>query len=290
MLYNSCVTSISDYGHEVIGFHQYPASEKLHSKALRFYLGTGKTAPLCGLRSEMSWPEPRSRTQTRMLRFYFRLQQMDDSRLTKQIFLYDQTFSQANPSQSCWSSEVTQILQRNNLFLVSKSLPCKTLITLLQESLLEKDVMTFKQECRKSKMLRTYNSLFSPFIDSSYVTKFIKLSLPFIIRKRLCQIRLGCLPIKIQTDRYKNIPSNQRYCIQPDCIPPNRTIPVEDELHFVCVCKQYDSLRKKLYSKIELPSFEHFSDFEKFRYLLTCSHVARIVGQFIVNAYDLRVA
>ena len=120
--------------------------------------------------------------------------------------------------------------------------------------------------------------------------KFIKLSLQFLIRKRLCQIRLGCLPLKIQTDRYKNIPSNQRYCIQPNCNPPNGMIPVEDELHFLCCCKQYDSLRKTLYSKIELPSFFTLSDFEKFRYLLTSSHVARIVGQFVIDAYDLHVA
>ena len=55
MLYTSCVCSIMDYAHEVIGYHQYPDSAILHSKALRMYLGTGKTAPLCGMRSEMSW-------------------------------------------------------------------------------------------------------------------------------------------------------------------------------------------------------------------------------------------
>ena len=101
---------------------------------------------------------------------------MDDSRLTKQIFLYDQKFSHANPNQSCWSSEVFEILRRNDLFLVSKTLPSKTILTLLQESLLQKDVSKFKQDCKKSKMLRTYNSLFSPFVDNSSVTEFIKLS------------------------------------------------------------------------------------------------------------------
>ena len=93
----------------------------------------------------------------------------------------------------------------------------------------------------------------------------------------------------MQTDRYKKIPPNHRYCVQPNCNPSNGIIPVEDELHFLCICKEYDSLRKTLYSKIEFPSFEYLFDFEKFRYLLTSSHVARIVGQFIVDAYDLRV-
>ena len=115
LLYNSCVTSISDYGHEVIGFHQYPAIEKLHSKALRFYLGTGKTAPLCGLRSEMSWPEPRSRTQARMFGYYLHLRDLPDDRITKKVFLFDQNFSQKHTNQMCWSSEIKQILTRTNL-------------------------------------------------------------------------------------------------------------------------------------------------------------------------------
>ena len=115
LLYNSCVTSISDYGHEVIGFHQYPAIEKLHSKALRFYLGTGKTAPLCGLRSEMSWPEPRSRTQARMFGYYLHLRDLPDDQITKKVVLFDQKFSQKHTNQMCWSSEIKQILTRTNL-------------------------------------------------------------------------------------------------------------------------------------------------------------------------------
>ena len=67
MLFDACVTSKCDYGHEVLGFHQNPAKEKLHSKALR------KITTFCGLRSEMSWPEPKNGTQTRMIRYYLHL-------------------------------------------------------------------------------------------------------------------------------------------------------------------------------------------------------------------------
>ena len=106
LLYKSCVTSICDYGQEVFGFHQHPATDKLHAKALRFYLGTGKTAPLCGLRSELSWPEPRSRTQTRMFRYFLHLRDLPDNRILKKIFLYDQQFAVNFPNQTCWSAEV----------------------------------------------------------------------------------------------------------------------------------------------------------------------------------------
>ena len=59
MLYNYCVTSITDYGHDVIGFHQYSGSALIHSKANRAYLG---------------------------------VRQLPDDRLTKKIYRYDQLF------------------------------------------------------------------------------------------------------------------------------------------------------------------------------------------------------
>ena len=70
MLYNACVTSVKDYAHEVIGFHEYSGASNLHTKAIRNYLGVGNAASLCGLRAEMSWLEPRSRTQIKMINFF----------------------------------------------------------------------------------------------------------------------------------------------------------------------------------------------------------------------------
>ena len=56
MLYNACVTSIKDYAHEAIGFHEYSGSSSLHNRALRLYLGVGNSANLCGICSELAWP------------------------------------------------------------------------------------------------------------------------------------------------------------------------------------------------------------------------------------------
>ena len=38
------VTTITDYAHEVISVHQYPGSDSIHSKAIRSYLGVGRSA------------------------------------------------------------------------------------------------------------------------------------------------------------------------------------------------------------------------------------------------------
>ena len=164
-LYECCVTSITDYGHDVIGFHQYSGSTIIHNKAIRAYLGVGHSANLCGLRSEMGWLEPRSRAQIRMFRYFMKVRQLPCDRLTKKIFIYDQLFMQNNPNLQCFSSEIVQIINRNNLLFHIDAVPPKLICKNLENSLLEKDISQFKTQCSKSPKLRTYNSLFSVFVD-----------------------------------------------------------------------------------------------------------------------------
>ena len=92
---------------------------------------------------------PRSRTQIKMLRFYFRMKQMSNNRLTKQIFLYDQHISQSNPNLDTWSNEIMQILIRNNMYLSVNFVEPKLVFKTLQDSLLTKDCVNFKMECEK---------------------------------------------------------------------------------------------------------------------------------------------
>ena len=92
MLYNACVTTVKDYAHEVIGFQEYSGSTKIHNNALRSYLGVGNSANLCGIRSEMAMLEPKSRTQIKMFRFYMRMKNMSDDRLTKKKFFMTKCF------------------------------------------------------------------------------------------------------------------------------------------------------------------------------------------------------
>ena len=139
----------------------------------------------------MGWPEPRSRTQVRMLRYYLKVRQLPDYRLTKKIYRYDQFFMNQNPNFQCWSSEIRQIIVRNSLTFDIDSVPPKLICKNLENILLHKDVAMFRTQCLKSPKLRTYNSLFSIFVDDCISDNYSRLCLPFIVRKRLSQLRLG---------------------------------------------------------------------------------------------------
>ena len=171
----------------------------------------------------------------------------------------------------------------------------KVVLSLLKNSLITRDQNMHRRECLKSDKLRTYNTLFDPFVPHDSVIAYTRQCLPFILRKRLSQLRLGCLPIRIETDRFTRpiVHRDLRYCLQPKCknvvnnLDDNQKH-VEDEFHFLVVCSQYDNLRSVLFSKIESPSFPSMSDKNKFVYLLTTPSVSKIVAQFIVDAFDER--
>ena len=218
---------------------------------------------------------------------------MSDDRLTKKIFRYDQHFAKTHKHLTCWSSEINKILTRNNLLYNVNNMGSKPFTTLLSESLLRKDVEMFTSQCRKAPKLRGYHTLFSPFEDRSLATEYTQLNLPFIIRKRLAQIRLGVLPIRIESDRYARdkVAAELRYCKQPNCVNqtvPNCKLKVEDEVHFMLYCNQYEKMREDLFKKVEIPDFLELTDHLKMKYLLTCKNIARAVGQYIVDAFDKR--
>ena len=63
---------------------------------------------------------------------------------------------------------------------------------------------------------------------------------------------------------------------------------VEDEIHFVCVCKIYDLHRKKLYDYIkeQHEMFKHLSDENKFIILL--KYESRKLAEYLFEAWNLR--
>ena len=111
-------------------------------------------------------------------------------------------------------------------------------------------------------------------------------------------MRLGCLPIRIETDRYTRpvVHRDQRYCLQPKCENAISNLSddvkhVENEFHFLMKCSQFRDLRYNMFKKVKVEQhiFAQLNDHEKFVYLLSTQDEAKIVAQFIVDAFDERL-
>ena len=65
---------------------------------------------------------------------------------------------------------------------------------------------------------------------------------------------------------------------------------IENEYHFIMNCSQYDQLRSEMFAQIQAVEFFQMNDDAKFIFLLTTQSVAKLVAQFIVNAFDARLS
>ena len=121
-------------------------------------------------------------------------------------------------------------------------------------------------------------------MDSQYITKtkehIVNLCLQIYakpIRSTFAQLRLGILPLRIETGRFTNIVDiyagtglfrNMRVA-ERICNICNDNL-VEDEKHFLFTCSKYNTERTKLcmYCRRVIPMFDLFTDSEKLLYLM----------------------
>ena len=79
--------------------------------------------------------------------------------------------------------------------------------------------------------------------------------LPRSHRSLLAQLRSGILPLRIESGRFQNIcdpKTGKTRKLKPQervCTLCDLNL-VEDEIHFVCICSKYCTLREKLFNTV----------------------------------------
>ena len=87
------------------------------------------------------------------------------------------------------------------------------------------------------------------------------------------------MPLNIETDRYRNVSLPDRLCTLCD------NSEVEDEIHFLCVCKFNSEYRSDMYNAVAR-SYAHFNlldQFDKFVYLIV--NEQKCVISFIAKSF-----
>ena len=295
MLYSGCVTSIADYSGAVTGFDKYDSALKLHLRAIRAFLGVPKNVCSVGLLSEVDLLFPQYRTNIYMVRQYHRMLHMDNSKLTKQIYLWDRALNENNIVNT-WSSEVKTIFDQSDkleIFSSNTLFDLKSTVQDMTFSFKNKQKSYLIQECGLMPKLRTFN-LFKDFQEQpAYVTK----PLTFHHRRMLARTRLGCLPLRVETGRYTvpRLPEHQRTCLV--CRVPDQLVnidsaavgPVECETHFLYQCEAYSAERRVWYGRMTLPdNFENLSIDIKLKTVLNDQLNIKFTAQFIVEALNIR--
>ena len=140
-------------------------------------------------------------------------------------------------------------------------------------------IMKSEWSCKKEikPKLRTYNL----FKHNMCLEKYLSHNLTPGERSVITKLRLGVLPLAIETGRYINTPLEERLCTLCDINE------VETEYHFVFVCRRYEDLRDNLLNILNLEKtyFISMSLADKFDMLFD---KPKLFSQYLLKCLDVR--
>ena len=230
-LYNCCVKPILEYSSAVWKDKKYIEHIKVFNhvnRAIRYFLGLPRTAPIVGMCGDMGWIAPAYSLSLNRLRLWNKLCAMHPDRLTKRIFEWDWLKKNNN-----WSEDILHLLNKldmADLFYNQNYCDLKETETKLYELC----AIQWKESLMSFPKLRTYIKHKVEYKEECYLMCNLSKSK----RSLLAQLRLGVLPLAIETGRYTGKSIELRVCVVCD------SIEIENELHFICQCSRYDELRK----------------------------------------------
>ena len=264
-LFETGVMSILNYGAEIWGYGNYPKCDTIMNRAMRYFVGVHRFAPTAGVVGDMGWLSLKYKRYIVMLRFWNRLIKMNDNRITKRIFLWFYDRSDNN-----WCYDISRIANELDMSHVYNN---KLLFTIVhvQEQCLHIMESEWKINVQGKPKLRMYKEFKGTFSPEPYIVKYMSKH----IRSLFGQIRIGILPIRIESGRFTNILDedtgmfrklniNERIC---NLCNMNA---VEDETHFILYCRRYTEERHIFINKclVEEPRFHTFSDMKKLWFLM----------------------
>ena len=272
-LYNSGVIPVLDYGACVWGFKDFDNMNYVQNRAIRLFLGVHKFSSNLVINGDMGWIPSKIRRYVCIARYWNRIIRMDDSRLTKKVFLWDK-----HAYSKTWCSDIVNIFDSVSMINYFNQNLEIDLIS-LQEKLLNVNDINFRLHINSSPKLRTYIMFKEHFEIEPYLKNVINRG----HRSSIAQLRAGILPLAIETGRFQNVPLEQRLCklCTLDLI--------EDEVHLLFVCPIYVNFRNVLFLKaneIE-PNFELLNTNQKLKFLMS-ANLVKYTAKFIFDSISLR--
>ena len=274
-LYESCVLPVINYCTGVWGYKNYNKFDQVQQRALRVFLGVHKYAPIAAIYGDTAWLKPKYHRWIEIIRLWNRLLNFSVNRLTKKIFENDYNLALQNNKN--WCSEVKAILSsinKENFF----NEKVKLNLTELKNLLVEKQKQDWVTEINRKPKLRFYRTFKTTFSLEKYVSYNLNSS----ERSLTAQLRMGILPLAIETGRFNNTKAEERLC---NICNNGET---EDEWHFIFRCETYENERQLFFNEITLktPDFIYLTEENQMDHLF--NNEQRAMSKYVKRCFDKR--
>uniref|UniRef100_A0A670I2D7 ribonuclease H n=1 Tax=Podarcis muralis TaxID=64176 RepID=A0A670I2D7_PODMU len=219
------------YGAEVWGTSKVSGLEPPQNYFLRVLLGLPKDVQSAMVRLETHMLSIESQIDKRILCYWFRVQQMDNTRLPKKCLI---ELSNGLPLKN-WVHHAAQLMGKYDLSVTEiKELPLYS-----QKNIFKR---TIRAVATKNDLNSMCTSTCAPLYFklrevNEHISYFNELTFAQL-RKAFTELRLNTISSAYRDGRHRGIPKNERVCIR-GCSE------VEDLMHYILHCPLYNDARKR---------------------------------------------
>ncbi len=239
-LFNQIVTPILLYGCEIWGFENLDQVQVFHRKFLKNVLKLNKRTANCMVYGEVGCFDLNMTVQKRMINFWIRLTQGNQSKLSVTMYkLLKQLHDRNNVNETYkpkWICKVKSILDScgfSNMW-HDHNINSKWLLKSIELRLKDIELQNWKSEVDRNRLCRVYRLFKTEVCIEQYLLK-----LDIADRINLCKFRCGNHKLPISECRYQENVSDMKRCTHCDRNDQG------DEFHYILVCPFLQNTRKK---------------------------------------------
>ena len=259
------------YASAAWGHHKYSKCETIQHRAMRTILGVGRITPVGALYGDLDWIPMHIKQRLEVLKFAKRIHKMQENRLTKTIFQHEH--------KNCTRSPLNIILQAANIDVDNIEITDQVI-----KCVFDSEMRLFHQKLERDMQDMSRLSVYREIKSGFQLEKYVLAMRDRKQRSLFAKARMGVLPIKIETGRYRGILRCERLCQFCD------QKEVEDESHFMFHCPKYDIPRRTFYSAFLPNDISNENDMNKFKLSLATDNHLHIyaTAKYLQCALQLR--
>jgi hypothetical protein len=276
-LFDAFVGSILNYASEIWGYTKSKEIERIHLKFCKRLLQVKLNTCNAAVYGELGRYPLFINRYVRIVKYWFKINSSNNILIR---YVYNQALDDCNKGYTNWVSNVKKLLNDYGFTYVfdnPTTVHASAFITEFKNRIID----NFKQEWNGNISNSSVLDMYKLFKSSFEYERYLDL-VPKNLRLYFVKLRVSAHSLRIQTGRYarNNIPRNERYCL---CC---NVRDIEDEYHFICMCRCYLQLRKKYLKRY----FYVNPSVSKFHELLTSSDKKEIVSlcRYMKEAFAVR--
>ena len=285
-LWEALIIPIMCYGSEIWGFRQCNKMELIEKRFMKYILHLPSHASTTAVQGEIGQLPMHLWQTERILKYWGRLCSWDLPVYLKDAVKCSISIANKEPvgKRRFWWSRVEAIFIKAGYFEFFHLQSCSSEnINMVMNRLADQFRQQWWNDLQRptgkrgdtGNKLRTYALFKSSFLLEDYLTQVN------ITKHRiaLTRLRTSCHCLQIERGRYKHPPqpSSERLCTECNML--------EDEIHFLCVCKKHEYFRGKLFQLVQERNKEFIgmSAKDKFVYMMSskCPVILQSLAQFV---------